>query len=310
MLVISYIALTIFLGLCVYIFSTFKDDYSRKQYSQQLAKQYQLASFKQDTTSEDYDWSCGMLEKNEDYKGWLTVYGTSINAPVVQGEDNEEYLHTNFEGEYDIGGVLYQDYACDNTAGGNILIYGHMMPDETMFGPLRNFTDSEFFKKNRTIRYVTENSDAYYEAFAVLVLPGYATSKDYVDYRQYINHISKGDALGMLNITEEKSFLFQKDDSRKQRNGQYLYLMTCTNLKGTKRLVIVAEKIMETVPRKEETENEHSLPTLMIVDDTKKTTTVWNGKFGDAIEAGGVDPFEDKAKDTESGEPALMQNTE
>ena len=46
-----------------------------------------------ETEENNTDWSKGMLDINSDYKGWLTIYGTQISEPVVQGETNETITH-------------------------------------------------------------------------------------------------------------------------------------------------------------------------------------------------------------------------
>ena len=83
---------------------------------------------------EEKDWSKGMLAINPDYVGWLTVYGTTADGPVVQGEDNNEYLRTNIYGEHATAGTLFMDSIVDMDSGGNLIIYGHHMRDDTMFG--------------------------------------------------------------------------------------------------------------------------------------------------------------------------------
>lgn len=71
------------------------------------------------------DWSNGMLAVNPDYKGWLTVYGTTATGPVVQGETNDTYLRTDIYGEHSIPGTLFLDEVCDTRQHGNLIIYGH-----------------------------------------------------------------------------------------------------------------------------------------------------------------------------------------
>ena len=105
------------------------------------------------TTQEtnETDWSNGMLAVNPDYKGWLTVYGTTATGPVVQGETNDTYLRTDIYGEHSIPGTLFLDEVCDTRQHGNLIIYGHKMNDGTMFGSLDKFKDPEFFDENGTV---------------------------------------------------------------------------------------------------------------------------------------------------------------
>jgi sortase B len=43
------------------------------------------------------DWD-GLRAINPDIVAWVYVPGTPINYPVVQGSDNQEYLHKAFDG--------------------------------------------------------------------------------------------------------------------------------------------------------------------------------------------------------------------
>lgn len=36
-----------------------------------------------------------LVSRNPDVLAWLTLYGTGIDYPLVQGKDNEQYLNTN-----------------------------------------------------------------------------------------------------------------------------------------------------------------------------------------------------------------------
>ena len=116
------------------------------------------------------DWSNGMLAVNPDYKGWLTVYGTTATGPVVQGETNDTYLRTDIYGEHSIPGTLFLDEVCDTRQHGNLIIYGHKMNDGTMFGSLDKFKDPEFFDENGTVCWEGEYGKEYYQIFALRTL--------------------------------------------------------------------------------------------------------------------------------------------
>jgi len=76
-----------------------------------------------------------LVSKNPDVCAWLTLYGTGVDYPVVQGADNEEYLNTDATGEFALSGSLFVDYSQprDFSAPATI-IYGHHMEDSLMFG--------------------------------------------------------------------------------------------------------------------------------------------------------------------------------
>ena len=102
-----------------------------------------LQTIRETAEQNDTDWSQGMLAVNPDYKGWLTVYGTTATGPVVQGETNDTYLRTDIYGEHSIPGTLFLDERCDTKQHGNLIIYGHKMNDGTMFGSLPSWSSPD-----------------------------------------------------------------------------------------------------------------------------------------------------------------------
>ena len=49
-----------------------------------------------------------LYNENKDFIGWLSIEGTNINNPVMYTPDDpEHYLRKNFNGDYDIGGMLF-----------------------------------------------------------------------------------------------------------------------------------------------------------------------------------------------------------
>ena len=49
---------------------------------------------------------------NEDVVAWVYIEDTGINYPVVQGEDNEYYLHHTFERKENFSGAIFMDITC------------------------------------------------------------------------------------------------------------------------------------------------------------------------------------------------------
>ena len=64
----------------------------------------------------------GLYEENEDMAGWLSVEGTKIDYPVMQGEDDEYYLHHDFYGQESKYGCLYVRNRADIDKGTNFVV--------------------------------------------------------------------------------------------------------------------------------------------------------------------------------------------
>ena len=87
---------------------------------------------------------------NPEVIAWLDVYGTNIDYPVTQAEDNSKYVNTGAEGRYSLSGAIFLD--ADNSrdfSDFNSIIYGHHMDKSVMFGPIGDFTDEDVFYSHR-----------------------------------------------------------------------------------------------------------------------------------------------------------------
>ena len=77
----------------------------------------------------DFD---ALLAENKDIVGWIYSENTPINYPVVQGRDNDYYLHRMLDGTNNIAGTIFMDSRNDPNLGDyNTIIYGHNMKNGT-----------------------------------------------------------------------------------------------------------------------------------------------------------------------------------
>lgn len=88
---------------------------------------------------------------NEDVRGWLTIDDTHIDYPVVQGENDMEYVNKDVYGEFALSGSIF--LSCMNSpdfSNGYNLVYGHHMDNGGMFGDVVEFADKAYFDSHRT----------------------------------------------------------------------------------------------------------------------------------------------------------------
>ena len=94
---------------------------------------------------------------NEDVIGWIYMEALpEISYPVVQGEDNNFYLHQTYEKNYNFAGTIFIDYENKRDFSDcNTLVYGHNMKNGSMFGMLKKYRADE------TLYNTSVNSDTY-----------------------------------------------------------------------------------------------------------------------------------------------------
>lgn len=228
--------------LCFFVFGgaallRMQQTNSTRQISQQLVLLRKTASTQEDGQT---DWSKGMLDINPDYVGWLTVYGTGIDGAVVQGESNNTYLRTDIYGQHSVSGTLFLDETVDSTTNGNVIIYGHMMQDSTMFGDLKLYKDKDYFTENRYLRWESQTGERYYELFAGMVISGSANNTEYVNLQQWANTLTETQTAEMLQTIQEQAFLYR--DSL-LTGDSYIFLVTCDTNRYNTRLVLVGREI-------------------------------------------------------------------
>ncbi len=94
----------------------------------------------------------GQLQQiNEDVKAWLTIYGTNIDYPVLQGRDDLQYASEDVFGMASLTGAIYM--SAGNTSDFSDyynIIYGHHMENGAMFGDIDKYEEENYFNSHRT----------------------------------------------------------------------------------------------------------------------------------------------------------------
>lgn len=265
---ISIVALLAVLGISYLLLQNVKQTKETQDLNVQLVEMRQEAETEEDNT----DWSKGMLDVNPDYKGWLTIYGTQISEPVVQGETNETYLRTNINGEHAEAGTLFLDETTDLTQDGNLIIYGHKMNDGTMFGTLDKFEDEEFFDNNGTVCWESEKGKEYYQIFALLVLPGYSTDPNFIDLQAWNNVLDEEQTADMLNTIADRASIFRGESFNLEKD-KYIFLVTCDYSINNGRLVLVGRRLSKKSETEEASEESTDNAEEVISEDGAETSS-------------------------------------
>lgn len=163
------------------------DSSATKKEKKELARNYNREEFP------DIEVDFPALRKiNQDTVGWLYVGSCGISYPILQGEDNDYYMHRTFEGNQNSSGSILMDFRDDKyLKDWNTFIYGHNMKNGSMFGSLKKLLKDDTLYDQDPYIYVFLPGYIYrYKIFSYYKdTPDskmYWTADTLQEYRQYI----------------------------------------------------------------------------------------------------------------------------
>ncbi len=159
----------------------------------------------------------------DDMVAWLTVDGTDIDYPVMQGTDNTIYLNTDPFGKYSLGGSIFLDSRNSSDFSDEYsLIYGHHMEFGRMFGSLDDFLDREYLESHsKGTLEVGRNAEKVYQLKFFAAFRASARDKAVFDF---------GDGLA--------EFIEKNAGVSVDANRKILALSTCTEGDSVSRIVV------------------------------------------------------------------------
>lgn len=138
-----------------------------------------------------------LMKINSSCVAWLYAEGAGINYPVVQGTDNEFYLHHTFEMKKNSAGCVFMDWEVKpDLSSWNTFFYGHNMKNGTMFGHLKNYINNPANYDKYPYVYVFKPDGIYrYEIFSYYLdstdSKMYYTCDNFDEYRAYLREATK-----------------------------------------------------------------------------------------------------------------------
>ena len=119
-------------------------------------------------TSADFS---SLLSINPDVVAWLTMDGTEIDYPVLQGDNNFSYINTDVYGNFALAGSIFLDSRNSSSFTDTYsLLYGHHMDNRKMFGDLDLYKDEQFYNENTTGTLILPDSAYNLEIFSVMLV--------------------------------------------------------------------------------------------------------------------------------------------
>lgn len=174
---------------------------------------------------------------NSDVVGWIYVEALDgISYPIVQGKDNETYLHQTYEKNYNFAGTIFVDYEnSPDFSDCNTLVYGHNMKNGSMFGHLKKFAeDQETYNKSKYFWILTPEKNYRYE-----IISAYTTG---VNSDTYTLFKGPGDEFQKYLETIRGYSEIKTDAEDLTIKDKIVTLSTCTGNEST-RFVVQGRKV-------------------------------------------------------------------
>ena len=171
-----------------------------------------------------------LLRSNGDVVGWLYCENSVINYPVVQGNDNDEYLHKGLDGEYLRSGTLFVEAHNQTiTWDPNYIIYGHSMKNGSMFGMLLHYKKQSYYDANPVMYYLTPEADYRIELFAGKVVkttdPIYSVKDGSAEFYDHVQAIrDKSTFHSDVTFTEQDTIVTLSTCSYEFDQARYVVL--------------------------------------------------------------------------------------
>lgn len=178
-----------------------------------------------------------LMAVNPDVRAWVTLDGTQVDYPILQGETNLTYINRDVYGEFALAGSIYLDTRnSGDFSDPYSLLYGHHMENSGMFGDLDLYKDQAFFSENSTGTLILPDRAYKLEIFACLLVDaGEDAIFDPVQWQTDID--------GLISfVRQEHMFLREEaiDKLERMENPQVLAFSTCSSEYTDARTIILA----------------------------------------------------------------------
>lgn len=192
----------------------------------------ELLKFRPTDDGEDNPTLKDLKKLNPDVKAWIQVPKTNIDYPVVQGQDDMEYINKNVYGEFELSGAIF--LSClnkDDFSDPYNLVYGHNMKNGGLFADVADFTNKEYFETHQKGKLYLTDATRKIRFFACMKVTaadakiyhpdGYRKEnlKDLLDYIQ-ANAVQYRD----VNVADENSLIALSTCSEAETNGRVVLI--------------------------------------------------------------------------------------
>lgn len=185
-------------------------------------------------TYKDIDFA-GLQVVNTDVIGWIQIADTPVDYPLLDAADNQYYLNHTYDRQWSsYGSIFLEPRNNPDLSEKHLVIYGHNMVNESMFGSLLAYKQQEYADSHNTITICMPGKDLTYRVFSA-----YTAHVDSVTYRMSFS--DDASFTEMTNYMKENSVIYS--DAMPAAGDQILTLSTCTP-EGAKKYRFVVNAVL------------------------------------------------------------------
>lgn len=177
---------------------------------------------------------------NSDFRAYMAYDDEFISEPIVQGTDNEFYLHYWIDGSWGDNGTFFFDYR-DEMDDTNLTIYGHNVfytVEKRKMTAMVDLIDQEEYEKHpefniwfedRKARYVITNIfywDASEDRDFAFSQRNFDTEEEFNEYKSFV------DGRNLIEGNDELKY-----------GDRFLSIQTCKELYGDMRIIFICKEI-------------------------------------------------------------------
>lgn len=164
--------------ICVFCYSAYNlasifleykqmDDSNRK-----IEETYVTVDTKEQGAYKKIDFEA-LIKRNPDVKGWIDIPDTRVSYPILHGETNDTYIHSDIDKkEFRAGSIFIASENENPFTDLNTVIYGHNMKNGSMFNNIKSYTDQGFANEHPYVYiYLPDGTVSRYKVVAAHIIP-------------------------------------------------------------------------------------------------------------------------------------------
>ena len=235
---ILVLILLIIMSICIYcLYKENKENIKQENIYEDIIEIVEEKNNTKEDKENDIDIK-KLYDINNDIVGWLKIENSNMNYPIMQNKTIKNYyLRRNFYKEYSYYGTPYLKEECNLNSSDNLIIYGHHIKGQKIFGELENYRNIEYYKEHQTIKLYTLDDLKEYKIiyiFKTIANTGF-------EYYSYMNFNDKSEFDTFNRNCKELAFFDTKVETT--YGDKYITLSTCDYTSKNARLIVVAKQI-------------------------------------------------------------------